>query len=125
MQAMNTDSQQMMNLYENLQFSTERELVEQLMAIPYAGLRVERITSSGQTSAWYDQDEAELVFLLEGEAHLELIEEGKSKPITLQKGDGLWIPAQRKHRVTYTSANCLWLCVFIQAKTNTEDAHID
>ena len=125
MQAMNPDPQRMMNLYENLQFSTERELVEQLMAIPHAGLRVERISSSGQTSAWYDQDEAELVFLLEGEADLELIEEGKSKPISLQKGDGLWVPARRKHRVTYTSANCLWLCVFIQTKENAENAAVD
>ena len=33
-------------------------------------LRIERIISTGQTSGWYDQDEAEFVVLLEGNAEI-------------------------------------------------------
>jgi cupin 2 domain-containing protein len=98
-----------MNLYELPELPLEQELLELLFKDEK--IRVERIISTGQTSGWYDQDENELVFLIDGEAKLEFdggqIEE-------MQKGDFREIKAHEKHRVVYTSSQppCIWLCVF-------------
>ena len=74
-------------------------------------VRIERIISTGQTSDWYDQEEAEFVVLLDGNAEIEF--ENKS-PVTLQKGDTIIIAPHERHKVSYTSASppCVWLCVF-------------
>lgn len=75
--------------------------------------RIERIISWGQSSPagfWYDQAEDEFVYLLQGQAVLDF-EEG---PTMLHAGENVWIPAHRRHRLTYTSSNppCIWLCIF-------------
>ena len=77
-------------------------------------VRIERIFSSGQTTSdgqWYDQDEDEWVALLQGEAILEY-ENGEK--LRLSPGDHVLLPAHRRHRVAYTSAEqpCIWLAVF-------------
>lgn len=74
-------------------------------------VRIERIISTGQTSDWYDQEEAEFVVLLEG--HAELAFENEMW-ISLNKGDTLLIHPHQKHQVTYTSSDppCIWLCIF-------------
>ena len=74
-------------------------------------VRIERIVSMGQTSEWYDQDAAEFVALLQGNAIIEY-ENGKS--IAMSKGDTLLVEPHERHRVSYTSSEppCIWLCVF-------------
>ncbi|MCL2407518.1 MAG: cupin domain-containing protein [Defluviitaleaceae bacterium] len=74
-------------------------------------VRIERIVSTGQTTGWYDQAEAEFVVLLDGRAEIEF----ENKPsVTMERGDTIIIQPYERHRVTYTSINppCVWLCVF-------------
>ena len=77
------------------------------------GLRIERIVSRGHTTAkgrWYDQEQAEWVVLLQGEASLEWDDGSRT---ALAAGDWLLIPAHKRHRVTSTTAEppCIWLAV--------------
>ena len=78
------------------------------------GAIVERIVSTGQASPagfWYDQDWAEWVVVLAGEAALSV--EGEPAPRTLRAGDYLELPAHVRHRVEWTSADppTVWLAV--------------
>ena len=78
-------------------------------------IRIEKIISTGQTSEqdfWYDQDEAEWVSVLQGEAVLRL----EDRQVTLGQGDTILIPPHCRHQVAYTSQEppCIWLCVFYQ-----------
>jgi cupin 2 domain-containing protein len=59
---------------------------------------------------WYDQDEAEWVILIQGEAKLKF-ESGEI--VSLLKGDFIIIPAHKKHRVEMASNDpgCIWLAV--------------
>lgn len=80
-------------------------------------VRVERIVSNFHSSPegfWYDQDEAELVFLLQGEAELEFEEGGEIK--LMRSGDFLLIGKHVLHRVRRTSKDCVWLAVFADFK---------
>jgi len=79
-----------------------------------SGLRIERIVSTGQTSPpgfWYDQDWAEWVLLLTGQAALLI--EGEAKPHVLTPGSYLHLPAHCRHRVEWTSTDTptVWLAV--------------
>lgn len=72
-------------------------------------LSIEKITSNGQTSSqWYDQNEDEWVVIIEGEGTL-LFEGGCE--IRLKKGEHLYIPKHTKHKVTYTASPTIWLAV--------------
>lgn len=75
--------------------------------------RVERIISGGQTSGWYDQEEDEWVCVLAGEGELEYADGSRQR---LKAGDTAYLPAHLRHRVSYTSAPCIWLCVFRPAE---------
>lgn len=86
------------------------ELFETILTGP-EGLRLERIISWGHATPagdWYDQDGDEWVMVLEGEAGLAY--EGGPE-FKLGTGDQLFLPAHRKHRVTYTSRPCIWLAL--------------
>ena len=75
------------------------------------GLKLERILSFGAVTPdgeWYDQAWDEWVIVLLGEGALKL-EDGTE--ITLLGGDYLLIPAHTRHRVTYTSPDCVWLAL--------------
>ncbi len=74
-------------------------------------IRIERIISTGQTSGWYDQDEAEFVVLIEGFAKLEFENDCF---LSMKKGDTILIHPHQLHRVAHTSMHppCIWLCVF-------------
>ena len=79
------------------------------------GVRIERIVSAGHASPpgfWYDQQEAEWVAVLQGEAQLAFQDE--NAPTHLRPGDHVYIAAGRKHRVNWTSENppTIWLAVF-------------
>lgn len=78
--------------------------------IPSGGAdRVHRQVSP--PSFWYDQEEDEWLVLLRGEGRV-AYPDGKED--RLLPGDTLFLPAHRKHRVSYTSAQppAVWLCVF-------------
>lgn len=79
-------------------------------------VRIERILSHGQATRegeWYDQDQDEWVLLLAGSTGL--LFEGEPEPRRLMPGDYLMIPAQRRHRVAWTSPGetTIWLAVHI------------
>ena len=72
-------------------------------------LKIEKITSHGQTSSeWYDQDSDEWVVLLEGEATL-LFEEDREIPLI--KGEYIFIASGVRHKVIYTSSPTIWLAI--------------
>lgn len=88
------------------------EIIEELLRS--GNVRIERIISNGQVSPagfWYDQSENEWVVLLQGEAAIAFADGTETR---LKKGDTLFLPAHRQHRVTHTSVEppCTWLAVF-------------
>lgn len=97
-----------MNIFESLNFSKDFEITDTILK--NEKIKIERILSSGQSSDVYDQNEDEWVLVLEGESVLET----EGKEISLKKGDHYYIKAHEKHRVLYTSENCLWLCIFVK-----------
>ena len=99
------------NLYDLPDPMPSEELFTDL--IPDAGVKIERIVSSGQSTAegeWYDQHRDEWVALIQGSAVLHY-DDGTE--VTLNAGDHVLIPAHRKHRVARTSESppCIWLAV--------------
>ena len=101
----------MANLFDDLPDDMPGELIEVLARSDKT--RVERIVSTGQQSApdfWYDQDENEWVIVLKGKARLQFEEE----EVSLDPGDYVFIPAHRRHRVSWTSPDepTVWLAVF-------------
>lgn len=107
----------MPNLYDGLDGNQTTELIDLLVATDQ--VRIERIVSTGQASPadfWYDQDQAEFVVLLRGEASLRFEDETDDR--MLRPGDWLRIEPHRWHRVTWTSRDepTVWLAVFYRAK---------
>jgi cupin 2 domain-containing protein len=99
------------NLFAQIPSSLQEELTETLVNV--ASLRIERIVSHGHTSPagfWYDQKEHEWVVVLRGAARLQFEDE----LVELKPGDFVNIPAHRKHRVDWTTADepTVWLAVF-------------
>lgn len=99
------------DLPKDLPTAAQEEIFEQLLSRP--NLKIERIVSNGQKTEvgkWYEQEAAEWVVLLQGEAKLQY-EDGKE--IGLKAGDYLLIPPMEKHRVSYTSTEppCIWLAI--------------
>ena len=87
------------------------ELTEILVSS--ASIRIERIVSHGHASPedfWYDQHEHEWVVILQGAARLEFEDE----KIELKSGDFVSIPANRRHRVAWTTPHepTVWLAIF-------------
>ena len=102
----------MSNLFDISQFdlSAKEEIVHSL--ISHRLVRIERIISYGQISnEWYDQQEDEWVVLLQGNGTL--IFEEEQQEISMEKGSYLFIPAHKKHKVTFTSKQppCIWLAI--------------
>lgn len=89
---------------------------EEIVEILYenANYRVEKIKSFGVVSNkdfWYDQNEGELVYLLQGSGELEF---SNGEKVLLKKGYSFYIERHQTHRVSYTSYDCQWLCLFIK-----------
>ncbi|HEY9660860.1 MAG TPA: cupin domain-containing protein [Allocoleopsis sp.] len=107
----------MQNIFDLPANLSNDELFEVLLS--QSNLKIERIISTGQTTApgnWYDQEQAEWVILLQGEARI-TYEDGSSH--VLRSGDYLLIPPHQKHRVDYTSSEppCIWLAVHFHEET--------
>lgn len=72
-------------------------------------IHIEKIVSNGQTSSkWYEQEKDEWVVLIDGEATLLFYDKSELK---LKKGEYVYIPKMKKHKVTYTSSPAIWLAV--------------
>ncbi len=97
-----------MNLFEGASPAPGEEISDKLFE--NREIRVFKTVSNCAQTGWYDQDEDELVFLLEGEA--ELLYEDRAE--LLQKGEQVFIPAHIKHKVAKTSENCVWLLIFFK-----------
>jgi len=100
------------NLLADLPASLPEELLETLVST--GTMRIERIVSTGQSSPegfWYDQDWHEWVLVLTGSAGLHF--DGEDAPRRLKAGDGINIPAHRRHRVAWTDPNqpTVWLAI--------------
>ncbi|QUT04400.1 cupin domain-containing protein [Sphingobium phenoxybenzoativorans] len=109
----------MPNLFEALPEDRSREDFADLLSRP--GVRIERIVSYGQATpvdAPYDQPHDEWVLLLKGRAGLWIEGEGET---VLGSGDHVLIPANRRHRVTWTDAHgpTVWLAVHFDASVKT------
>jgi cupin 2 domain-containing protein len=99
------------NLLERLTASNQSEVFETLAS--GAGVRVERIVSTGQSSpeeGWYDQANDEWVAVLRGAA---VIAYPDGKAVAMGEGDWLHLPAHTRHRVQWTDPNrpTVWLAV--------------
>jgi len=71
-------------------------------------IKIIRIVSSDNLEdIEYCQDEDEFVILLEGKATLEI----EGKKVILIKGDTLYIPATKKHKVIATQKGTIWLAI--------------
>lgn len=104
------------NLFSGLPGDADEERLDDLLMRP--GVRIERIVSTGQASPpgfWYDQKWDEWVVLLAGSAGL--LVEGETEA-GLTPGDYLFLPAGKRHRVTWTDAEgpTVWLAVHIGEK---------
>jgi cupin 2 domain-containing protein len=101
------------NIFDNIPTFLEEERFVDLIQSKH--VRIERIISTGQTSAkhfWYNQEENEFVIILDGNAVVEF----ENDEVALKRGDFLNIKAHTKHRVKYTDINnpTIWLAVFYQ-----------
>jgi cupin 2 domain-containing protein len=105
----------MRNVLDDLPSASAGEQFEDILRRP--GVRIERIVSAGQVTpvdAPYCQAWDEWVLLLAGDARLWIEGEGEGGgEHALRPGDQHLIPAGRRHRVTWTSADppTVWLAV--------------
>ncbi len=81
-------------------------------------LKLEFIVSPGSRNGfekWYQQDEDEFIYLIQGEA---IIEFKDLNQLRLIKGDYFKIPAGLQHRIAFTSTSphCIWLTIFKKNK---------
>ena len=100
------------NLLGQLPAALPQEVFEELLRA--GGARLERIVSNGQASPsghWSDQEEHEWLILLAGGAGLRV--DGEEDVLVLRPGDSVNIPAHRRHRVEWTSAQepTVWLAL--------------
>jgi len=97
----------MINLFKPNLSNTKEETFDTILKHP--NLHVEKITSFGQTSdKWYEQEKDEWVVLLEGEGTL-LFE--YEEEVHLKIGEHIFIPKMKKHKVIYTSSPAIWLAI--------------
>jgi cupin 2 domain-containing protein len=99
------------NLFTDVPANLPDELLTTLLEA--ASVRIERIVSHGHTSPdgfWYDQDNHEWVIVLQGAARLRF----EDSIVEMKPGDFVNIPAQKKHRVEWTTPDepTIWLAVF-------------
>jgi cupin 2 domain-containing protein len=98
------------NIFDELPQHLPKELVQTL--IRAADVRIERIISHGHASPadfWYDQPQHEWVIVLKGAARLQF----EDLVVEMKPGDFINIPANKKHRVDWTTPDepTIWLGV--------------
>lgn len=98
-----------MNIFNHPKQKTKEE--QSTVIFQNNEIKIEQIVSFGHVSdSWYCQDENEWVSIIEGEGELTF----EDKKTALKKGDQILIPKFQKHKVSYSSSPCIWLCVFFK-----------
>ncbi|MDG2170524.1 MAG: cupin domain-containing protein [Opitutales bacterium] len=100
------------NLFDPLPDDSSQEVLETLLQ--NESISIERIVSFGQVTPeeeWYDQETDEWVLLAQGQSKL-LYENGEER--SLNAGDYVFIPRHKRHRVTYTSQDAIWLAIHLK-----------
>lgn len=94
------------NLYTDAAPPASGERFDTLLA--HRGLVIERIVSTSKIAAQeYVQEQDEWVLLLQGTALLEVA----GRPLQLQTGDYVFLPACTPHTVREVSDGALWLAI--------------
>jgi cupin 2 domain-containing protein len=111
------------NLLQDIPACLPDEILQTLVA--GVGMRIERIVSNGHCSPpgfWYDQDQAEWVLLVKGEARLRFAE--PERVVHMTPGVHVTIAAHEKHRVEWTALDTetIWVAVFFSA-SNCQDTY--
>jgi len=101
------------NFFAGLPDAKSDEVIE--IVLQTDQVRIERIVSHGQATPdgqWYDQSQDEWVLVLQGAARLQFEHDDDEIPLNI--GDYLRIPANHRHRVSWTDPNqkTLWLGLF-------------
>lgn len=109
------------NLLEQVPHHLQDEQFIELLTAP--GLRIERIVSTGHSTPrdeWLEQAQAEWVLLIQGGAAVRL--QDAAEACRLRPGDHLHIPAGRRHRVEWTTAEppAVWLAVHYGSRRDSE-----
>lgn len=107
-------------LLVDLPLRADDEIVSVLVSD--AGLRVERIVSTGQASPpgfYYDQPHAEWVAVLTGAADLRFADEAQAR--RLVAGDAVLIAPHRRHRVEWTESPTVWLAIHFGPQVGAAD----
>ena len=99
------------NLFSGIPDNLNDEVFESLVQVD--NLKIERIISKGHTSpaqGWYQQDQNEWVVVLKGEAKLLFADD---REVHLLPGDHINIPAQCRHKVSWTlpDTETIWLAI--------------
>jgi cupin 2 domain-containing protein len=99
------------NLLSSLPKDLDNEVFEALQQSSH--VKIERIVSKGHTSpasGWHQQEQHEWVILLQGAA---CIRYANGEEYKLSLGSYLNIPAQTRHRVTFTAVDTetVWLAI--------------
>ena len=102
------------SLLDNLPASAGPDELFETLACGSNGVRIERIVSFGHHSPdnfWYNQEQAEWVMVVQGEAMLAVEGEDNTH---LRAGDWINLPAHKPHRVVWTTPEqpTVWLAVF-------------
>lgn len=100
-----------MNIFSEIPKDLKEEIFEDILKTE--SLKIERIISKGHSSpksGWYDQESAEWVIILQGEA---VISFKDKEDVRLKNGDYLNIPPHTKHKVSWTLPNSetIWLAI--------------
>ena len=77
-------------------------------------IELERIVSFGQSTPqgeWYEQSWDEWVMVAKGNA-IVILEDGQEFP--MKEGDYTFIKRNIRHRVSYTSDDCIWLALHLK-----------
>lgn len=97
----------MINLFSTEKANQEKEVFETLLQLPH--IHIEKITSNGQTSSqWYESQKDEWVVLIEGEGKLLF---SNKEELQLKKGEHIYLPKMKKHKVIYTASPTIWLAI--------------
>ncbi|MDB2562606.1 cupin domain-containing protein [Sulfurimonas sp.] len=102
---------QVTNIFDNIPKELDAELFQDILVKD--NLKIQRIVSQGESTnddKWYIQEDDEWVIVLQGKATISFIDESD---INLNSGDYIHIPANKKHKVSWTSSTeqTVWLAV--------------
>lgn len=88
----------------------KKEVIEELLHRD--GMTLEKITSFGDKSPdgfWYEDCRAEWVMVVKGVGEIDF-EDGEH--VRLCSGEYYLIESMRRHRVSYTSNDCVWIALY-------------